>query len=94
MKDLGMKSGDMYPSMAENDKEKVHYTQISLPLSIVDGEEPEIGDEITVTIKGKVKQIMKMDMCENISIEAQSGKVVEKGDSKKEDKTETLLSKS
>lgn len=80
MINLGKKidNPEMYPSMNGEDKQnkepKVIYKTVIVPLAIVGDTEPEIGDEITITIKGIVKSIIKDEYCEDLCIEAIEGK--------------------
>ncbi len=96
MKNLGKKSA-MYPTSSPMDsKDHVHYSQITVPLDILDGEDVEIDEDITITVSGKVKAIRKDQYSEDITIEIRKGEVTEENDNQKEDKSEgegTLLGK-
>lgn len=74
MIDLGTKNtGEMYPTAS--DAKKVSYPNITLPLSILDGVDYDLEDDITVILKGKVKGLMKQEWGNNVSIEVDSGEV-------------------
>lgn len=86
MNDLGTKNSSMYPTMEANDN-KMSYRSVTLPMAILGETDVEIGDEVTLTIKGIVKMKMEMDGCCDLTIEAREGEVVEVGDSKAEYKS-------
>lgn len=88
MENLGTKNTNMYPSMESNEKDKVNYRTITLPMAILGGKEVEIGDEVTFTIKGEVKMKMEMEGMADLSIELCEGKLVsKKAETESDDKT-------
>lgn len=86
--DLARNSSEMYPSMQG---EKMNYPCICLPYKLCP--DCEVGDEVTLILKGKVKNINLSEYSQDITFEISDGEVKELNDSKKEDKDETLLGK-
>lgn len=81
MENLGTKNTNMYPSMDSNEKDKVNYRTVCLPMAILGKSSVEIGDEVTFTIKGEVKMKMEAEGMAEIHIELQEGELVKKEES-------------
>lgn len=86
MQDLGEKSkSTMYPSSVE--KDKVHYPGVTLPLKLLNGKNVDLGDEITLTLKGKITRVEKSEWSNDFSVELRSGEIVEKPEKNETEKT-------
>lgn len=75
MESLGKKER-MYPSMADDNKEKVRYPSTKLPLSLLGDKKLNVGDEVTLKVKGKVKRISQDEYEEGFTIELRQGEIV------------------
>jgi len=84
MKDLAFKQSDsdvMYPtSVGKGKKQPKRYPHLTLPISVLDKKSVDIGDEVTMVIKGKVSRLEKSKYAEEFSIDLSSGEL--KGDKK------------
>lgn len=72
--DLGIKMGEMYPTAV--DAKKKHYPSVTLPYKLID-KDCEVGEEVTLVLKGKINRIERSDYAENFSVELTDGEVKE-----------------
>ncbi len=92
MKSLGIKmksEGDLYPSMTGSPENKVRYPSVSLPLSLLD-KDMDLGEEVTLTLKGKITRVEKSKWAEEFSVDLTEGEAQE-NESKAEVKKEKTL---
>lgn len=90
MIDLGkdITAPEMYPSMNGEDKvnkkKQIIYPHVNMPLAIIGENVPEVGQSVTLTLKGTIKSIIQTEHCEEVGIEVSEGEV---SGVKKDDKT-------
>ena len=85
MKDLGEKLKDtMYDSLSMPNSEKVRYPEISLPLSVIEGLNLKVNDEVTVSLKGRISGMEDTKWSKRVTIEATQGEVSKKTKDKKD----------
>jgi len=78
MKDLGKKRTDvMYPTMA-NQENKIDYPSMDLPLSVIEGLNLKLDDEVEVRLVGKISGLQDTKWIKCVSIEAKEGEVLKK----------------
>lgn len=82
MKDLGTKQSKMFPSAVESNGDKTSYPEIRLPLSIIEGLNMKVDDEVDVHIKGRISGMEDTKWSKTITIEAKEGEVAKAGRSK------------
>lgn len=76
MKNLGTKD-EMYPTVVENKEEpEIRYPSVTLPLSLLEDNNVELGDKVTLTLKGKVERIEKSKYSKDFSVELKEGEIV------------------
>jgi hypothetical protein len=77
MKDLGQKSKDLYDSpMSPNEqKNKIVYPEMDLPLETVEGQNLKVDDEVEIVVKGRVCGIQDTKWTKRISFEMKEGEV-------------------
>lgn len=87
-----IKNSDMYPSMPGSEGNKMRYPSVTLPYKLL-GKDCELGEEVTMILKGKISRIEKSKYAEDFSVDLTDGELKESGDVKKEEKKEgeTLL---
>ena len=71
MKDMGKNRASMYPTSVQEDKGK-SYPMVMLPLGLVE-KELQVGDEVSVKLKGKVKSINKNEYNSEFYLELEEG---------------------
>lgn len=89
MKDLGTKQSKMFPSAVEESKDRVNYPEIRLPLSIIEGLNCKVDDDVELHIKGRISGMEDTKWSKSVSIEAKQGEVTKSG--KKEDKSTSIM---
>lgn len=80
MKDLGKSAeADIYPSVPDGkgDKQEKYYPSITLPLDLIDKNELELGQEVTLTLKGKVTRTEQSKYCREFSVELRQGECIQ-----------------
>lgn len=80
-----IKPADLYPSMGK-EKEQTIYPCVNLPYKLCP--DCELDDELTITLKGRVKSINLNEYSQDFVLEITEGDAKEVGDSAKEDKAE------
>ncbi len=75
MKNLGKTEAEMYPSMSKGSKTKKIYPTLRLPLDIV-GKDAELGDEVTLKIKAKIKGLENTEYSKEVTFQATEAEVV------------------
>jgi hypothetical protein len=75
MKNLGKKN-KMYPSAITEEKDKVSYPRVCLPLSMLASSELELGQEVELRFKGKVNRVEKSEYSEDFNVELLEGEIV------------------
>jgi hypothetical protein len=81
MKDLGKKAKEMYdsPASPESQKNKIIYPDIDLPLSIIEGMNLKVDDNVDIRIRGRVSGIQDTKWTKRVSFEAKEGEVKKSG---------------
>ena len=73
--DLGEKNKEavLYPTAAKEEKDKVRYPEIRLPLKVVSALNMKVGDGIEVKLKGKIVGMENTKWSNSVMIEAHEG---------------------
>ncbi len=75
----------MYDSPSMPESSKINYPSIDLPLSIIDGLDIKVDDEVMVVFTGRVSGMRDERWSKSLTIEAQNGEVTKKSADKKGD---------
>ncbi len=89
MKDLGTKQSKMFPSAVEDTKDKTSYPEIRLPLSVIEGLNLKVDDNVDVRIKGRISGMQDTKWTKEISVEAKQGEVAKAG--KEKEKSSSIM---
>lgn len=66
------------PMLAEKEKSKIRFPDVSLPLKIMGSKQPKKGMEVVVVLKGKVIGFSDNDFSSRVEVEIQEGGVYSK----------------
>jgi len=89
MKDLGTKQSKMFPSAVEEGADKTHYPETRLPLSVIEGLNLKVDDNVDVHIKGRISGMEDTKYSRTVTIEAKQGEVAKAG--KEKEKSTNLM---
>jgi hypothetical protein len=81
MKDLGTKRAELYDHPASPKENKVDYPTVFLPLSILGDKKAELGDEVTLSLKGKIEGLEQTKYRKGIEIKLVEGEIELSGES-------------
>jgi len=83
LKDLGREEKEFYdgPEIAKGEP-RINYPEISLPLDLVKDMDLNVGDEVTITVKGKISGLEDTKCNKSVTIEGKEGEIVKDTKSK------------
>ena len=74
MKDLGKKQKELYGSPSE-EKNKIVYPDIDMPLSVIEGMNLKVDDDVSIHIKGRVSGMQDTKWTQRVTFEARQADI-------------------